>query len=146
MAAREATVVGVRSMPKIDEEELRETFIRSSGPGGQHVNKTSSAVELRFDAAASPSLSPPVRARLLRLAGARATAEGVIIIRAQAHRSQELNRRDARARLFALIARAADAPAPRIATKPGKAAKARRVDTKTKRGAIKRLRGRIDAE
>lgn len=130
----------------VDETELHETFVRASGPGGQHVNKTSTAVELRFDAASSPSLTAPVRARLLRLAGARATADGVIIIRAQAHRSQELNRRDARARLFALITRAAAAPAPRIQTKPGKAVKARRVDAKTRRGAVKRMRARIDTD
>lgn len=140
-------MIAVTPTLEIDDAELVETFVRASGPGGQNVNKTSTAVELRFDARASPSLSEPVRARVLRLAGARATSDGVIIIRAQSHRSQELNRRDARGRLIDLIARAAaPAPPPRIKTKPSKAAKAKRVDSKTKRGAVKKLRGRIDPD
>jgi ribosome-associated protein len=124
----------------IDERELEERFIRASGPGGQNVNKLSTAVQLRFDARRSPSLPNDVSIRLQRLAGKRLTHDGVLIITAQSHRTQERNREDARARLVDLIRSAAVAPKPRRATKPTKAAKRERVDAKTKRGAIKRLR------
>lgn len=124
----------------IDERELEERFIRASGPGGQNVNKLSTAVQLRFDARRSPSLPNDVSIRLQRLAGKRLTHEGVLVITAQSHRTQERNREDARARLIDLIRSAAIAPKPRRATKPTKAAKRQRVDAKTKRGAIKRLR------
>jgi ribosome-associated protein len=124
----------------IDERELEERFIRASGPGGQNVNKVSTAVELRFDVRRSPSLTEAVRARLARLAGRRMTDDGVLVIRAERHRTQERNREDARARLADLVREALHVPKKRIATKPSRAAKARRVDTKVKRGSVKKLR------
>jgi ribosome-associated protein len=125
----------------LGEDELEESFIRASGPGGQNVNKVSSAVQLRFDVAASPSLSPAVKERLPRLAGRRMTEAGVIIIVANRFRTQERNRADALERLAALIAQAAIAPTPRRPTRPTRASKVRRVDAKKRRGAIKALRG-----
>jgi ribosome-associated protein len=128
----------------IDESELEESFVRASGPGGQNVNKVSSAVQLRFDVGRSPSLPEPVRQRLKRLAGRRLTNEGVLVIDARRFRSQDRNRQDARARLAELIRlAAAPPPPPRKKTKPGKAARARRLDTKTRRGATKRGRGAV---
>ena len=126
----------------LDEDELVERFVKASGPGGQHVNKTSSAVELRFDVRHSPSLPDDVRARLERLAGSRLTLDGVIVLFAQNARSQEMNRQDARERLFELIRRASLAPKRRKATRPTKASKLRRLDGKSRRGAIKAMRGR----
>lgn len=128
------------------EDELQFRFVRASGPGGQNVNKVSSAVELRFDAAGSPALTADVRLRLLRLAGTRATTEGVILIDARRHRSQALNREDAVARLVALIQRAAERRRPRIATAPTAASQRRRVATKKVRAAVKRTRGRVGPE
>ena len=127
----------------IPESELQEHFVRASGPGGQNVNKLSTAVELRFDLAASTSLPAPVRARLKRLAGRRLTKEGVLVIRAERHRTQELNRADARERLIELVRQATIVPKRRIATRPTKASKERRLDSKVRRGEIKRRRGRI---
>jgi ribosome-associated protein len=124
----------------IDDRELEERFIRASGPGGQNVNKVSTAVELRFDVVRSESLPEPVRERLLRLAGRRATDEGVIVIRAERHRTQERNREDARTRLAELVREALYVPKKRVATKPSRASKARRVDSKVKRGNVKKLR------
>lgn len=124
----------------IDDRELEERFIRASGPGGQNVNKVSTAVELRFDVMRSESLPEPVRERLLRLAGRRATDEGVIVIRAERHRTQERNREDARTRLAELVREALYVPKKRVATKPSRASKARRVDSKVKRGNVKKLR------
>ncbi len=124
----------------IDESELQESFVRASGPGGQNVNKVASAVQLRFDVANSPSLPDDVRERLAALAGRRLTNEGVLIISADRFRTQERNRADAQERLVELIRQAAVRPVKRIATKPSKAAKARRVDTKKRRGDIKRHR------
>ena len=126
----------------IEEREIEESFIRASGPGGQNVNKVSSAVQLRFDVRHSPSLPGAVRTRAARLAGRRLTKEGVIVITAARFRTQEQNRADALARLVALLREAAKRPAPRVPTRPGRAAKARRTDTKTRRGALKRLRGK----
>ncbi len=126
----------------IDEDELVWKAARASGPGGQHVNKTSTAVELRFDARNSPSLPADLRGRLERLAGSRATLDGVIIIFAQGSRSQEMNRQDARERLFDLIRRAALVPKRRKATRPTYASKLRRLDGKTRRSGVKALRGR----
>jgi ribosome-associated protein len=125
----------------LDERELEETFVRASGPGGQNVNKVSSAVQLRFDVRRSPSLPDDVRARLERLAGSRLTGEGVLIIVAQRHRTQERNREDARERLVDLIRRAAVAPTPRRPTKPTLASKRRRLDSKARRSRVKSLRG-----
>jgi ribosome-associated protein len=124
----------------IDDRELEERFIRASGPGGQNVNKVSTAVELRFDVRHSASLPLAVRDRLVILAGRRITDEGVLVIRAERHRTQERNREDARARLAELVVKALHVPKKRVATKPSRAARARRVDTKVKRGGVKKLR------
>ena len=124
----------------IDERELEERFIRASGPGGQNVNKLATAVQLRFDARHSPSLPAQVRTRLERLAGRRLTREGVLVISAQRHRTQERNRQDALDRLIALIQRAAVAPVPRRPTKPTAGARERRLQSKKHRGSIKDLR------
>jgi ribosome-associated protein len=124
----------------IDDRELEERFIRASGPGGQNVNKVSTAVELRFDVRRSPSLPEAVRDRLARLAGRRMTDEGVLVIRAERHRTQERNREDARDRLADLVREALYVPKKRVKTKPSRAAKARRVDSKVKRGGVKKLR------
>jgi len=125
----------------IDDAELIENFVRSSGPGGQNVNKVSSAVQLRFDVRASSSLPNDVAIRLMRLAGKRLTKEGVIVLIAQSHRAQERNRADARERLFDLIRQAAVRPVPRRATKVPKAQKRKRIEGKKHRSTIKRLRG-----
>ena len=124
----------------LDEREIEENFVRSAGPGGQNVNKLATAVQLRFDVRHSPSLLPAVRQRLERLAGRRLTNEGVLIIIAQRHRTQERNRQEARERLVDLIRRAAEPPKPRHATKPTAASKRRRLDTKTRRARLKHLR------
>jgi ribosome-associated protein len=126
----------------IDESEIVESFVRSSGPGGQNVNKVASAVELRFDARRSPSLSDEVAARLIKLAGARATQDGVIVIFAQRFASQPRNREDARERLTALILKAQQREKPRRPTRPTLASKTRRLDEKSRRGAVKALRGK----
>src|SRR5215216_4073825 len=124
----------------IDEREIEERFIRASGPGGQNVNKLATAVQLRFDVRGSPSLGDAVRARLERLAGSRLTKDGVLVITAQRHRTQERNRDDALTRLIDLIRRAAIAPTPRRPTRPTAAARARRLEGKKRRSGIKRLR------
>jgi len=124
----------------IDESELQYDFIRASGPGGQNVNKVASAVQLRFDARNSPSLPQEVKERLLRLAGSRATEDGVLIIEARRFRTQEQNRLDAAQRLVSLIQKALEKPKKRKATRPSVTAKAARVGDKKKRGQIKRLR------
>jgi ribosome-associated protein len=124
----------------IDEREIEERFIRASGPGGQNVNKLSTAVQLRFDVRHSPSLAGPVRARLERLAGSRLTKDGVLVITAQRHRTQERNRDDALDRLIDLIRRAAVPPTPRRKTRPTAASRARRLEGKKQRSGIKRLR------
>jgi ribosome-associated protein len=127
----------------LGEDELVESFVLASGPGGQNVNKVSSAVQLRFDIAHSPSLGDEVRARLSSLAGQRLTKDGVIVITARSHRSQERNRADARARLVELIRRAAIPPKPRRPTKPTRASKERRLDSKIRRAKLKHNRGRV---
>ena len=125
----------------LDEGEITESFIRASGPGGQNVNKLATAVQLRFDVRHSPSLSHEVRARLERLAGNRLTRDGVLVITAQRHRTQERNREDARERLIALIRQAAVRPKPRRPTRPTAASRERRIEGKKRRAGVKRLRG-----
>ena len=130
----------------IDEGEIEIRQVKASGPGGQHVNKTSSAIELRFDVDNSPSLTPDVKARLTKIAGSRMTLEGELLIFAQSHRSQEMNRQDAIGRLIALIQRAAEAPKPRKKTRPTKASKEKRLAEKSRRSGVKSMRGRPDFE
>ena len=125
---------------EIPDSELVERFVRSAGPGGQHVNKVSTAVELRFDVARSPSLPEAVRARLLSRRDRRLTDDGVLVLSAQRFRTQERNREDARERLGALIAAATVAPKKRIATKPTRGAKERRLGAKRERATVKRQR------
>ncbi|HVP97801.1 MAG TPA: alternative ribosome rescue aminoacyl-tRNA hydrolase ArfB [Roseiarcus sp.] len=130
----------------IDESEIVENFVHASGPGGQNVNKVASAVELRFDARKSPSLPDDVAARLMQLAGARATQDGVIVIFAQTFASQARNRQDARARLLALLMKAQQRETPRRPTRPTLAARVRRLEEKRRRGAAKALRGKAEPD
>ncbi len=125
---------------RIPDSELEERFLRSPGPGGQNVNKVETAVQLRFDAAGSPSLPDEVRTRLLRIAGRRVDTDGVIMIEAHRYRTRERNRADARARLAALIEQASRRPKPRIPTRPTKASTERRLEDKRRQAASKRLR------
>ena len=129
-------------MTVIPEQELEFRFFRAGGPGGQNVNKVSTAVQMRFDARTSPSLTDPVRARLLKLAGSRATQDGVILISAVRYRTQERNRADAIGRLQALVDQASVAPTYRVATRPTKASKERRLVAKSRRADIKSGRGK----
>jgi len=124
----------------LDESELSETFIRASGPGGQNVNKVASAAQLRFDIRGSSSLPEPVRARLERLVRSRISNDGVLVITARRHRSQDMNRKDARSRLVALIRRAASPPPPRRRTRPTAASRETRLADKSRRATLKRRR------
>ena len=133
-------MIPVTTKIALDEREIVEYFVRSSGPGGQNVNKVASAVQLRFDARRSPSLPADVRDRLERLAGSRLTRDGVIVITAQRHRAQARNREDALARLVDMIRRAAQPPRKRRATRPPAAARERRIEGKKRRAGIKKLR------
>lgn len=133
-------MIDVTSRIRLDEREIKESFIRASGPGGQNVNKVSSAVELRFDARNSPSLPEGVRERLMKLAGRRLTLGGEIVITAQSHRSQEMNRADALEKLLELIRAATIVPKARRKTKPTKSSQEKRMNSKAKRGDVKRLR------
>jgi len=132
-------MIHVTDAIQLDEREVEERFVRASGPGGQNVNKVSTAVELRFDVAAS-SLPPEVKARLVTLAGNRLTGEGVLLIDSREHRTQAQNREAARARLVALLKHAARRPKTRRPTKPKRAAKEKRLESKRRRGDIKASR------
>lgn len=136
------TIAITRSIA-IDADELEESFVRSTGPGGQHVNTTDSAVQLRFNVASSPSLPEAVKHRLAAIAGRRMTADGVLILRSEGSRSQLVNRQEVLARLVDLIREATIVPKARKPTKPGKAAKARRVDAKKARSSVKQGRGKV---
>jgi len=133
-------MIRVNAEIELDEREIQEDFVRASGPGGQNVNKVSTAVQLRFDVARSPSLPDPVRARLIALAGRRVTHDGVLIIEAERYRSQRRNRDDALERLIELIREACEVDKPRRPTRPTLASKKRRLDSKQRRGETKKLR------
>jgi len=134
-------MIRVNAQIELDEREIQEDFVRASGPGGQNVNKVSTAVQLRFDVARSPSLPEPVRVRLMALAGRRLTQEGVLIIEAERYRSQRRNRDDALERLIELIREACEVETPRRPTRPTLASRKRRLDSKQRRGETKKLRG-----
>ena len=139
-------MIRINDIIALDEDEIAETFIRASGPGGQNANKLATAVQLRFDARHSPSLPNDVSVRLQRLAGRRLTRDGVLVITAQRYRTQERNRADALERLVELIRQAAVAPKSRRATAPSQAARARRLQSKKRRSDIKRLRAAKPSE
>ena len=136
-------MIRVTQAISISEREIEERFIRSSGPGGQNVNKVATGVQLRFNAAGCPALAEPVRRRLAALAGTRMTQEGILIIDARQFRTQEQNRRDALARLIELLRKAAQRPKRRYATRPSTASKGRRLESKHRKSITKRARGPV---
>ena len=136
-------MIEITSDINIPENEITEDFIRSSGPGGQNVNKVSTAVQLRFDVKNSPSLPDGVRRRLIRLAGRRITKDGILVIKAERHRTREQNRKDAVNRLADLIVAATTVPKYRIKTKPTPVSRLKRLESKQRRGKLKRHRGRV---
>ena len=133
-------MIRITDQINIDDSEIQESFVRASGPGGQNVNKLSTAVQLRFNVRRSPSLPNDVAVRLMKLAGRRMTKDGELVLIAQTHRTQERNRAEALDRLVDLIKQAAVRPVPRRATKPTKASKQRRIESKKRRSGIKSLR------
>lgn len=134
--------IAITRSVSIDPDEIEETFVLGTGPGGQNVNKVASAVQLRFDLENSPSIPEAMKRRVAALAGSRLTKDGVILILANTHRDQPLNRADAQERLVALLKAGAYVPKPRIATRPTLASKKRRLDAKTNRSGVKQGRGR----
>jgi ribosome-associated protein len=139
-------MIEITSWLRIEDDEIVEKAARASGPGGQHVNKTSTAIELRFDVRNSPTLPEDVKTRLEALGGSRMTQDGVLVLFAQGSRSQEMNRQEARERLVELIKRATEKPKPRRPTKPTYSSKLKRLETKGKRAGIKNLRGKPKGE
>lgn len=136
-------MIAITPTLSLDDSEVQLEFVRAAGPGGQNVNKVATAVHLRFDVRRSPSLTPEVKARLVKLAGSRMTAEGILVIEAKRYRSQEQNRLDAIRRLTALIQKALVAPKKRTATRPTLASQQRRLQTKQRRSQVKRSRSNV---